>query len=116
MSRKLTCQLKYWPMTRPSGIPITIAITVPVLSRPKAWLPLPCGATRTASEAVIDQNTACVSAIPIRLSSRISKFHARNDTAWLAVNSANSTSSRRRRSKFLVASISGSDSSATIHA
>ena len=36
ISRKLACQPKYCPTIRPSGIPATIAITVPVLSRPKA--------------------------------------------------------------------------------
>ena len=71
---------------------------------------------RTASEAVMDQNTACVSAIPTRLASRISNRHEANDRMWLTVNSANSTSSRPRLSIWRVSSMSGSEVSATIHA
>ena len=36
ISKKLNCQLECCPITRPSGMPATIAMTVPVLSSPKA--------------------------------------------------------------------------------
>ena len=39
-------------------MPSTIANAVPVASKPSAWNALPFGATRTAKDAVIDQNNA----------------------------------------------------------
>jgi len=68
MTRKVVRQSSASPTTRPSGIPSTIASALPVASRPRACACLPAGATRTASDAVIDQNTACARAMPIRLS------------------------------------------------
>ena len=44
------------------------------------------------------------------------KFHARNDSTWLAINNANSPISSLRRSIWLVSSINGSDINATTQA
>ncbi|MNM69094.1 hypothetical protein D3C81_806810 [compost metagenome] len=67
MAMKVTRQPSHSPTMRPSGIPSTIATEVPVANRPSACGRLPSGAMRTASDAVIDQNTACASAMPMRL-------------------------------------------------
>ncbi|MCY1384497.1 hypothetical protein D9M69_727590 [compost metagenome] len=67
MAMKVMRQPSSSPTMRPSGMPSTIATDVPVASSPSACGRLSCGATRTASEAVIDQNTAWASAMPTRL-------------------------------------------------
>ncbi len=68
------------PTMRPSGMPSTIATEVPVASRPSACGRLSAGAMRTASEAVIDQNTACARAMPMRLSINTPKLQASADS------------------------------------
>ena len=116
IARKVIRQPKYWPIMRPIGIPNTIASAVPVAIRLSACARLPGGAMRMASADVIDQNTACAKAIPMRLITSTSKFQAKNDRTWLAMNRINRPISRRRRSTLLVSSINGSDINATTHA
>ncbi|MNF10903.1 hypothetical protein D3C80_2119840 [compost metagenome] len=77
---------------------------------------LPGGATRTASDAVIDQNTAWARAMPIRLTISTVKLQAMPDSTWLAVNSRKTNTSSLRRSKSRVRSIIGSDASDTTQA
>ncbi|MNT35212.1 hypothetical protein D3C72_1712330 [compost metagenome] len=104
------------PTTRPKGIPITMASVVPVASMLSACAFLPTGAMRTASAAVIDQNTACDSATPMRLAMSISKLVTMPDAAWLTINSANTPMSSLRRSILRVSNINGSDAKATTQA
>lgn len=79
---KVIRQPKYWPIMRPIGIPNTIASAVPVAIRLSACARLPGGAMRMASADVIDQNTACAKAIPMRLITSTSKFQQkRQDVA-----------------------------------
>ena len=104
------------PSKRPRGTPITIASDVPVASKPSACTCLPSGARRTASDAVMDQNSAWDNATPIRLSNRMPKLVARLDSTWLAINSPNNTSSNLRRSTLRVISMIGSEASDTTHA
>ena len=93
-----------------------MASVVPVASRLSACAFLPCGATRTARAAVMDQNTACENATPARLSTSMAKLLASPESAWLTINSPNTPMSSLRRSIFRVSSISGSEASATIQA
>ncbi|MNE75393.1 hypothetical protein D3C80_1715490 [compost metagenome] len=116
MAMKVVRQPSASPSTRPSGMPKTMARVVPVASRPKALTCLPGGATRTAREAVIDQNTAWATAMPTRLASNIPKLVAIALTMWLAMNSVKSMTSNLRRSMLRVSSIIGSDSKVTIQA
>ena len=69
-----------------------------------------------ARDAVIDQKTAWANAMPTRLMTSTVKFHAINDSTWLAMNTTNSPISSLRRSIWLVSSINGNDISATTHA
>ena len=57
-----------------------MASDVPVANNPSACTCLPSGARRTASEAVIDQNSAWDNATPIRLSNRMPKLDATLDS------------------------------------
>ena len=116
MPAKVMRQPSASPTTRPSGMPSTIASEVPVASRPSALAWPPSGATRTASAAVIDQNTAWARAMPMRLAISSGQLQATAETAWLAQNSTNTASSSLRRSMWRVASISGNEVSATIQA
>src|SRR5690606_22532541 len=116
MTRNVVRQPIIPPITRPRGTPSTIAMVVPVASRPSACAVLPGGATRTASEAVIDQNTAWAKAMPVRLTSNTSKLQATPESRWLPINSRNNQISSLRRSILRVSSISGSEASATIQA
>ena len=77
---------------------------------------MPSGASRTARDAVIDQNSAWDNAMPIRLSIRMPKLVAMLESTWLAINSPNSTISSLRRSTLRVSSITGNEVSETIHA
>ncbi|MNT20846.1 hypothetical protein D3C72_1561650 [compost metagenome] len=104
------------PTTRPNGIPITIASVVPVANSPSALACCPGGATRTAREAVIAQNTACAKAIPIRLNNSMAKLCAIHDSKWLTINSTKTMISSLRRSTLRVSSIIGSDARATTQA
>ncbi|MNQ60742.1 hypothetical protein D3C85_750340 [compost metagenome] len=104
------------PNTRPSGMPRTMARVVPVASRLKALTCLPGGATRTAREAVIDQNTAWATAIPARLASNMPKLVAIALTTWLAMNSVKRMTSNLRRSILRVSNIIGRDNNVTIQA
>ena len=61
-------------------MPSTMATEVPVASKPRACARLSAGATRTASEAVMDQNTACDTATPRRPTIKEAKFQATPDT------------------------------------
>ena len=74
------------------------------------------GAIRTAKAAVIDQNSACVSATTVRLTSKTVKLPAKNDNTWPPANTASKTNSNTLRSVARVISISGSDIKATTHA
>ncbi|MNV72929.1 hypothetical protein D3C71_1660500 [compost metagenome] len=116
MLRKVTRQPSASPTTRPSGIPRTIANVVPVASRPKALACWPGGATRTASDAVMAQNTAWDMAMPMRLTSNMAKLCDSHDNRWLTMNTRNTNSNRRRRSTLRVSSIIGSDARATTQA
>ncbi len=93
-----------------------MARQVPVASRPSAWVCLPAGAMRTASEAVIDQNTAWAKAMPMRLATSTSKLQATPERPWQAMKTTKTNISRRRRSMERVASIIGSDIRATTQA
>ncbi|MNR54798.1 hypothetical protein D3C85_1750510 [compost metagenome] len=97
-------------------MPRTMARVVPVASRPSALACWPGGATRTASEAVMAQNTACARAMPIRLTSNMAKLCDSHDSKWLTMNTRNTNSNRRRRSMLRVSSIIGSEASATTQA
>ncbi|MNJ62632.1 hypothetical protein D3C77_584810 [compost metagenome] len=104
------------PTTRPNGMPMTIARVVPVASSPSALACCPGGATRTAKEAVIAQNTACARAMPMRLSNSMAKLCATQDNKWLTINNTNTTISSLRRSTLRVSSIIGSEARATTQA
>ena len=82
------------------------------MPRPRACACLPAGATRTASDAVIDQNTACEKATPARLRTSMAKLFASPDTTWLAMNTANTPISSLRRSMCRVSSMQGSEARA----
>ncbi|MNN66466.1 hypothetical protein D3C81_1820450 [compost metagenome] len=97
-------------------MPRTMARVVPVASRLKALTCLPGGATRTAREAVIDQNTAWATAIPARLASNMPKLVAIALTTWLAMNSVKRMTSNLRRSILRVSNIIGRDNNVTIQA
>ncbi|MCY1454625.1 hypothetical protein D9M71_717040 [compost metagenome] len=116
IARKVVRQPRASPTTRPSGMPMTIARVVPVASRPKALACCPGGATRTASEAVMAQNTAWARAMPIRLSSSMPKLCATPESRWLTMNNAKTMISSLRRSMLRVSSIIGSDARATTQA
>ena len=116
MAKKVVRQPKYCPTMRPIGRPSTIASAVPVAIRLSACARLPAGARRIASDAVIDQNTAWAKAIPTRLMTSTVKFHAINDSTWLAMNKTNRPISSLRRSIWLVSSMNGRDISATTQA
>jgi len=115
-ARNVVRQPSHSPTIRPSGMPSTMAMEVPVASRLSATAFLPGGATRTASEAVMDQNTACDSAMPMRLTMSEAKLQATPDSTWLATNSANTPISSLRRSTLRVSSMKGSEARATIQA
>lgn len=104
------------PSTRPRGMPSTIARMVPVASSPSALAWRPGGATRTARDAVMDQNTAWARAMPMRLAISVAKLVARPEATWLAANSRNTPTSRRRRSMLRVTSIIGSEARDTTQA
>ncbi len=76
----------------------------------------PGGATRTASEAVMAQNTACARAMPMRLTRSMAKLCDSQDNKWLTMNTMNTNNSKRRRSMLRVSSIIGRDASATTQA
>ena len=116
IARKVVRQPIASPSTRPSGMPSTIARMVPLASRPRAFACWPGGATRTASEAVIDQNTAWAKAMPKRLIISTVKFQAKPESTWLTMNRQKITTSRRRRSMLRVSCISGSEASDTTQA
>ena len=77
---------------------------------------MPGGATRIASEAVIDQNTECASATPAREMTSVVKFQATAVSTWLAINSTNTPISNLRRSILLVSSMHANEAAATIQA
>ncbi len=116
MAMKVVRQPRASPTTRPSGMPRTIARVVPVASSPSALACCPGGATRTASEAVMAQNTAWAKAMPIRLSISTWKLQASPDSTWLAMNSRNTPTSSLRRSMLRVSSIIGNEASDTTQA
>ena len=64
----------------------------------------------------MDQNTACDSAMPMRLTMSEAKLQATPDSTWLATNSANTPISSLRRSTLRVSSMKGSEARATIQA
>ena len=80
ITKKVVRQPIASPSKRPRGIPKTMASDVPVANNPSACTCLPSGARRTASEAVIDQNSAWDKATPIRLSNRMPKLDATLDS------------------------------------
>ena len=88
----------------------------PVDSSPSPWLARPWGAMRTASEGVMDQKMACEAAMPRRLAISTQYWLATAETPWLTMNTRKTPMSRRRRSILPVASISGSEPSATTQA
>ncbi len=116
MPIKVMRQPSNCPTTRPSGRPSTIASAVPPASRLSAWAFLPGGATRIASEAVIDQNTECASATPAREITSVVKSQATAVSTWLAINSMNTPISSLRRSILLVSSMHANEAAATIQA
>ena len=71
---------------------------------------------RTASEGVMDQKMACEAAMPRRLAISTQYWLATAETPWLTMNTRKTPMSRRRRSILPVASISGSEPSATTQA
>ena len=104
------------PIIRPNGSPSTVASALPMDSSPKALVCRSLGATRTTRLAVIDQNTACASAINARPANSMAKLCAITDTACPPIKITNNAINSLRRSIRAVTSMAGSDKIATIQA
>ena len=116
MMKNDSCQPKKWPRLVPIGTPSTVATMVPPMTLASPRARFPCGATRAARGVMIDQNTECESATPMRATRSVPKLVTHGTTKWQTANKKSRNKRSLRRSSLAVSTVKGSDITATTKA